>query len=77
MSSPAITGCVNTERFRDWVTASTARVEVGTFAGVALTPSTFQGTPTVFVDGVLYPESITDAAAFTAFVEKQHPGATK
>jgi protein-disulfide isomerase len=76
-SGTAITHCVNQEQFASWVTASTARVEGGTYAGVALTPSTFQGTPTVFVDGVQYPGSITDAAAFTAFVEKQHPGTTK
>ena len=76
-SSSAITTCVDKEQFKAWVTASTARVMVGTFAGVALTPSTFQGTPTVFVNGVQYPGSITDAAVFTAFVEKQKPGTTK
>ena len=76
-SSASITTCVHKEQFKAWVAAATARVETGTFAGVALTPSSFQGTPTVFVDGVQYPGSITDAAAFTAFVEKQKPGTTK
>jgi protein-disulfide isomerase len=71
-----ITNCVNTEQFKAWVAAATARVQVGTFAGVALTPSTFQGTPTVFVDGVLYTGSITDSQAFAAFVDKQKPGTT-
>lgn len=77
ISSTDITNCVNQETFKSWVTASTARVMNGTFTGVAVKPSKFQGTPTVFVDGVQYPGSITDAAAFTAFVEKQKPGATK
>jgi protein-disulfide isomerase len=75
-SSTAITSCVDKEQFKAWVAAATARVEVGTFEGVAVKPSTFGGTPTVFVDGVQYTGSITDAAAFTAFVEKEKPGTT-
>ena len=75
-SNADIVNCVNQETFKSWVTAATARVMNGTFSGVALKPSSFQGTPTVFVDGVQYTGSITDAAAFTAFVEKQKPGTT-
>ena len=75
-SGPAIDSCVKTEKFKAFVAASTLRAVDGTFTGVATTPSTFQGTPTVFVDGALYNGSITDAAAFTAFVEQQQPGTT-
>jgi protein-disulfide isomerase len=69
-----ITGCVNGEKFKTWVSESTARVTGGTFAGVAKTPEAFPGTPTVFVDGVQYPGTLTDAGTFAAFVNSQKPG---
>jgi protein-disulfide isomerase len=75
-TDPAIASCVRSERFRSFVSASTVRAVDGTFTGVATTPTSFAGTPTVFVDGAQYTGSLTDAAAFTAFVERQKPGAT-
>jgi hypothetical protein len=71
VSSSSITKCVDNETYRDWVTATTAAEVNGTFAHVATKPTTFVGTPTVFVNGAQYTGSVTDAAAFTAFVTAQ------
>jgi protein-disulfide isomerase len=71
-----ITGCVNGESFKTWVTESTARVTGGSFAGVATTPQAFGGTPTVFVNGAPYTGSLTDEATFAAFVDTQKAGTT-
>ena len=68
VSEPSITKCVNSETYRTWVSATTAAVENGTFQHVAKSPITFPGTPTVFVNGIQYTGSITDAKAFSAFV---------
>jgi protein-disulfide isomerase len=67
-SSDAITSCVKTQKFANWVAAETARVQSGTFPNT-VTPTTFRGTPTVFVDGQQYPGQPDDAAAFKSFVE--------
>jgi protein-disulfide isomerase len=75
-SSSKITGCVNGESFKTWVTEATARVTGGDFAGVATTPAAFGGTPTVYVNGVQYTGSLTDASAFAAFVDAQKAGTT-
>jgi protein-disulfide isomerase len=75
-SGSKIIGCVNGETFKTWVTESTARVTGGSFAGVAKTPAAFGGTPTVYVNGVQYSGSLTDAKAFAAFVDAQKPGTT-
>ena len=75
-SSSKITGCVNGETFKTWVTEATTRVTGGTFTGVATTPTQFAGTPTVFVNGASYTGSLTDASAFAAFVDAQKPGTT-
>jgi protein-disulfide isomerase len=74
VSGAAITTCVDKETYRDWVSATTAAVEAGTFEHVATAPTSFVGTPTVFVNGVQYGGSIADAAAFTAFVTAQTVG---
>jgi protein-disulfide isomerase len=76
VSSSKVVGCVNGDRYKNWVTATTAAVSAGTFKGVAKTPAAFGGTPTVFVNGVQYPGSLTDAATFAAFVDKEQPGTT-
>jgi protein-disulfide isomerase len=74
VGNAAITKCVNSETYREWVTATTAAVAAGKFEHVATIPTTFQGTPTVFVNGVQYTGSVTDPAAFTAFVAAQAAG---
>jgi protein-disulfide isomerase len=74
VTDPAVTKCVNNETYKDWVTATTAAVGAGRFEHVATTPTQFQGTPTVFVNGAQYTGSLTDAAAFTAFVTAQSRG---
>ena len=74
VTDPAVTKCVNKETYKNWVTATTAAVGAGTFDHVATTPTKFQGTPTVFVNGAQYTGSLTDAAAFTAFVTAQSRG---
>jgi protein-disulfide isomerase len=70
-TSAAISKCVDRETYRDWVTATTADELGGSFAHVANTPTAFEGTPTVFVNGAQYTGSLTDAAAFSAFVAGQ------
>lgn len=73
-SSPSITKCVTSETYKQWVTATTDEANDGTFVHVAKSPAQFQGTPSVFVNGVPYTGSVTDAAAFTAFVNAQAKG---
>ena len=73
-SGSKIAGCVNGDSFKSWVAATTAAVTAGSFKGVATTPAAFGGTPTVFVNGVQYSGSLTDAATFAAFVNQQKPG---
>ncbi len=68
-SSNAITDCVKSQKFANWVAAETQRVQSGEFPNT-VTPTTFRGTPTVFVDGKQYTGGVDDAAAFKAFVEK-------
>ncbi len=74
VSGTEITRCVDNETFRDWVSATTKAETDGTFEHVAATPTQFQGTPTVFVNGVQYPGSLTDAAEFEDFVAAQAAG---
>jgi protein-disulfide isomerase len=71
VTDPAVAKCVDNETYRSWVTDTTTAVENGTFEHVATTPTKFIGTPTVFVNGALYGGSVTDAAAFSAFVTAQ------
>jgi protein-disulfide isomerase len=74
VGTAAIAKCVNKETYRDWVTATTAAVENGKFAHVATTPTSFLGTPTVFVNGVQYTGAPNNASAFSAFVSAQSAG---
>jgi protein-disulfide isomerase len=71
-----IAGCINGESFKTWVSESTTRVTGGTFVGVAKTPEKFPGTPAVFVNGVPYTGSLTNAATFAAFVNSEKAGTT-
>ncbi|HEX4057180.1 MAG TPA: thioredoxin domain-containing protein [Galbitalea sp.] len=75
-SGSKVVGCVNGDSFKTWVTAATGAVTSGTFKGVATTPAAFGGTPTVFVNGVQYSGTLSDAATFAAFVDKEQPGTT-
>ncbi|MDQ1556091.1 MAG: hypothetical protein QOI02_1093 [Actinomycetota bacterium] len=63
--------CVRSQQFSKWVTAATARAQLGNFPNSDVT--TFKGTPTVIVNKQSYPGSITDAAAFKAFVNSKSP----
>jgi protein-disulfide isomerase len=74
VGTAAIAKCVNNESFRGWVSQATAAVEDGEFEHVATTPTDFAGTPTVFVNGAQYTGGVTDAAAFTAFVNAKSAG---
>lgn len=67
-SGDKITSCVKSQKFANWVTAASARVQTVPFPNT-VTPTTLRGTPTVFVDGQLYSGGVDDAAAFKAFVE--------
>jgi len=67
-SGSAITTCVKTQKFVNWVGAESARVLNGTFPNT-VTPTTFRGTPTVFVDGQQYGGQPQDAAGFASFVQ--------
>jgi protein-disulfide isomerase len=76
--SAKIKSCITSQQFVPWVTAATARVhpngDKNVFAGVANTPAKFGGTPTVFVNGVQYTGSLTDATAFASFTAQQVTG---
>jgi protein-disulfide isomerase len=73
-SGSKIAGCVNGQSFSSWVTAATARANVSVFGGTATSDKI--STPAVFVNGVQYPGSLTDASAFATFVDQQKPGTT-
>ncbi|HEY4226061.1 MAG TPA: thioredoxin domain-containing protein [Pseudolysinimonas sp.] len=66
-----VSDCINSEKFKGWVTAATARAEAGPLPDSSV--KTVTGTPTVIVDGVEYPitsDDVSSAAAFAAFVEQ-------
>jgi protein-disulfide isomerase len=66
-----ITDCVDSNKFKGWVTASTTRALNGPLPDSSA--KKVLGTPTVIVDGQEYPITSTDvssAAAFAAFVEQ-------
>ena len=66
-----VSGCINDEKFKAWVTAATNRATAGPLPDS--TVKTVTGTPTVIVDGVEYPitsDDVSSAAAFAAFVEQ-------
>lgn len=67
----AISDCINSEKFKAWVTAATDRAGAGPLPDSSVKAVT--GTPTVIVDGVEYPinsESVGNASEFAAFVEQ-------
>jgi protein-disulfide isomerase len=66
-----ISDCINSEKFKTWVSSATARAEAGPLPDSSV--KTVTGTPTVIVDGVEYPitsDDVSSAAAFAAFVEQ-------
>ncbi|HEX4057775.1 MAG TPA: thioredoxin domain-containing protein [Galbitalea sp.] len=66
-----ITSCVNSDKFKDWVSASTSRALTGPLPDS--TAKKVPGTLTVIVDGQDFPITSADvrsAAAFAAFVEQ-------
>ena len=74
VSGTALTRCVTNETLRDWVTATTKAATDGSFEHVAATPTQFQGTPTVFVNGAEYSGSLTNATEFEDFVAARAAG---
>lgn len=64
--------CIKDESFKSWVTEATARATTGPIPNSSL--QTISGTPTVLVDGVQYPGSVTDATAFASFVNDVRSG---
>jgi protein-disulfide isomerase len=77
-SSSKIASCVAGETYKSWVAAATSRANINVFGGTVDTSKI--STPTVFVNGTQWnptsATSLTDAAEFTAFVEKTAPGST-
>jgi protein-disulfide isomerase len=66
-----ISSCVNIDKFKDWVSASTDRALNGPLPDSSA--KKVLGTPTVIVDGQEYPitnADVSSAAAFAAFVEQ-------
>jgi len=66
-----VTSCINSEKFKAWVTASTNRALAGPLPDSSVKAVT--GTPTVIVDGQEYPitdADVASAADFEAFVEQ-------
>ena len=59
--------CINGVTFQSWVTAATDRTRTGPLPNANIENVT--GTPTVIVNGIQYTGSISDAAAFQAFVQ--------
>lgn len=62
----SIADCVAAGRYKLWLQLNTQRAFSGPIAGADITA--IQGTPTVLVNGAVYPGSITDPGTFAAFV---------
>jgi hypothetical protein len=76
VSNTKVTGCVNGESFKNWVTAATARANVDVFGGSSTENKI--STPTVYVNGQQYePTDLTSATEFASFVDSVKPGTTK
>ena len=60
--------CISGLTFKSWVASATTRATTGPLPNT--TVSNVQGTPTVLVNGQQYPGSLTDASAFTDFVQQ-------
>jgi protein-disulfide isomerase len=65
--------CIEGVTFESWVTAATDRSRTGPLPNSNV--EGVSGTPTVIVNGIQYTGSITDPAAFQAFVEDPTAGA--
>lgn len=66
-----VTDCINSERFKAWVSAATERALAGPLPDSSI--KKVAAAPTVIVDGQEYPITSADvasAAAFTSFVEQ-------
>lgn len=61
-----IASCIKNQNFKAWVSASTARALNGPIPNSNV--DKVQGTPTVIVNGLKYEGSVSDLAAFQAFV---------
>lgn len=61
-----VASCIQDQTFATWVGAATKRATVGPLPNTDVANVT--GTPTVLVNGSKYAGSLTDAAAFSAFV---------
>jgi protein-disulfide isomerase len=65
--------CIEGVTFESWVGAATGRAQEGPLPNANI--PNVSGTPTVIVNGIQYTGSITDPAAFQAFVEDPTAGA--
>lgn len=69
--NPATSDCILTERFVPFAEALSEWALANPAPNAVDAPLTVTGTPTVLVNGVAYPGSPEDAAAFRAFFEEQ------
>lgn len=69
VTSKKVADCITNGTFNDWVTASTKRALDGPIPNADI--KNVGGTPTAIVNGKKYTGSISDAAAFEAFVTEQ------
>lgn len=60
--------CINGVTFKSWVTSATTRATTGPLPNTSV--ANVGGTPTVLVNGQQYGGSLTDATAFTTFVQQ-------
>jgi protein-disulfide isomerase len=63
--------CINGETFKSWVTSATTRATNGPLPNTST--ANVSGTPTVLVNGELYPitgDALTNPATFSAFVQQ-------
>lgn len=60
--------CISGVTFKSWVTAATSRALAGPLPNTSV--KAVDGTPTVLVNGQQYTGSLTDAGAFTDFVQQ-------
>ncbi len=65
-SAASIAACITGTKFKTWVNAATIRALQGPIPNSNV--AKVQGTPTVIVNGQLYPGSLTDPNAFASFV---------
>jgi protein-disulfide isomerase len=68
LTNSQVDSCINGETYKSWAAAATSRATTGPLPNTSV--ASVSGTPTVLVNGQQYSGSLTDASAFTSFIQQ-------